>query len=378
MKYLTEFRDGEIARAQAREIHAMATRSWKIMEVCGGQTHSIIKNGIDQMLPAGIEMIHGPGCPVCVTPLELIDKALAIAAQPGVIFCSFGDMLRVPGTEGDLFQVKGQGGDVRVVYSPLDALELAVRNPDKQVVFFGVGFETTAPANAMSVHQARRRGLKNFSLLVSHVLVPPAIAAIMSSPDNNVQAFLAAGHVCSVMGYWEYPPLAEKYGIPIVVTGFEPLDLLDGIRRAVRQLESGRHEVENAYDRVVTFRGNEPAQRLLAEVFEVTDRAWRGIGVIPKSGWRLNADYRGFDAEERFKTSGIRTQESPLCRSGDVLRGAIKPAQCPAFGRECTPRHPLGATMVSSEGACAAYYNYGRFLPAEELASAGKAVAGRS
>jgi hydrogenase expression/formation protein HypD len=374
MKYLTEFRNGEIARAQAREIHALVTRPWKIMEVCGGQTHSIIRNGIDQMLPAGIEMIHGPGCPVCVTPLELIDKALAIAAQPGVVFCSFGDMLRVPGTEGDLFQVKGRGGDVRVVYSPLDALELAARHPDKQVVFFGVGFETTAPANAMSVHQARRRGLKNFSLLVSHVLVPPAIEAIMNSPGNEVQAFLAAGHVCSVMGYWEYPPLAEKYGIPIVVTGFEPLDLLDGIRRAVRQLEAGRHEAENAYDRVVTFRGNVPAQRLLAEVFEVTDRAWRGIGVIPKSGWRLNAAYREFDAEERFRIGGIHTRESPLCRSGDVLRGAIKPAQCPAFGKECTPRHPLGATMVSSEGACAAYYNYGRFLPADELASAGKAM----
>ena len=374
MKYLTEFRNGEIARTLAREIHALATRPWKIMEVCGGQTHSIIKNGIDQMLPAQIEMVHGPGCPVCVTPLELIDKALAIAAQPGVIFCSFGDMLRVPGSEGDLFQVKGRGGDVRVVYSPLDALELAVRNPDKQVIFFGVGFETTAPTNAMSVHQARRRGIGNFSLLVSHVLVPPAIEAIMSSPGNEVQAFLAAGHVCSVMGYWQYPPLAGKYGIPIVVTGFEPLDLLDGIHRAVRQLETGRHEVENAYDRVVTYRGNEAAQRLLAEVFEVTDRAWRGIGVIPKSGWRLNADYHDFDAEDRFRITGIHTQESPLCRSGDVLRGAIKPAQCPAFGKECSPRHPLGATMVSSEGACAAYYNYGRFLPAEELASAGKAM----
>ena len=292
MKYLTEFRNGEIAQRMAREIHQVATRPWKIMEVCGGQTHSIIKNGIDQMLPAGIEMIHGPGCPVCVTPLELIDKALAIAAQPGVIFCSFGDMLRVPGTEGDLFQVKGAGGDVRVVYSPLDAVELAAKNPDKQVVFFGVGFETTAPANAMSVHVAKRRGLKNFSLLVSHVLVPPAIEAIMSSPGNQVQGFLLAGHVCSVMGYWEYPPLAEKYKIPLVVTGFEPLDLLDGIRRAVMQLEAGRHEVENAYERIVTFEGNQAAQKLLAEVFEVTDRAWRGIGVIPKSGWRLSEAYR--------------------------------------------------------------------------------------
>jgi hydrogenase expression/formation protein HypD len=376
MKYLTEFRNGEIARAMAREIHQATTRSWKIMEVCGGQTHSIIKNGIDQMLPTNVEMIHGPGCPVCVTPLELIDKALVIAAQPGVIFCSFGDMLRVPGTEGDLFQVKGRGGDVRIVYSPLDAVDLAVKNPDKQVVFFGVGFETTAPANAMSVHLARRRGLTNFSILVSHVLVPPAIDAILSAPGNQIDAFLAAGHVCSVMGYWEYPPLAEKFRVPIVVTGFEPLDLLDGIRRAVLQLESGRHEVENAYSRVVTYEGNRAAQKLLSEVFEVTDRAWRGIGVIPQSGWRLNKDYRDYDAELRFHITGIKTVESPLCHSGEVLRGAIKPAQCPAFGKECTPRHPLGATMVSSEGACAAYYNYGRFLSAEELATAGSGLTG--
>jgi hydrogenase expression/formation protein HypD len=373
MKYLTEFRNGEIAQRMAREIHQLTTRPWKIMEVCGGQTHSIIKNGIDQMLPEGIEMVHGPGCPVCVTPLELIDKALAIAAQPGVIFCSFGDMLRVPGTEADLFQVKGRGGDVRVVYSPLDAVELAVKNPDRQVVFFGVGFETTGPANAMTVHVAKRRGLKNFSLLVSHVLVPPAIEAIMSSPDNQVQAFLAAGHVCSVMGYWEYPPLVEKFRIPIVVTGFEPLDLLEGIRRAVIQLESGRHELENAYARIVRYEGNIPAQELLAEVFEVTDRAWRGIGVIPRSGWRLSPAYREFDAEERFHITGIHTEESKLCRSGDVLRGLIKPAECGAFGKECTPRHPLGATMVSSEGACAAYYNYGRLISAEELAGAGAA-----
>jgi hydrogenase expression/formation protein HypD len=374
MKYLTEFRNGEIAQRMAREIRSIATRPWKIMEVCGGQTHSIIRNGIDQMLPAGIEMIHGPGCPVCVTPLELIDKALAIAAQSGVIFCSYGDMLRVPGTEGDLFQVKSAGGDVRVVYSPLDAVELAVKNPEKQVVFFAVVFETTAPADALSVHVAKRRGLKNFSLLVSHVLVPPAIAAILQSPGNQVQAFLAAGHVCTVMGYWEYPPLAARFKVPIVVTGFEPLDLLDGIRRTVVQLEAGRHEAENAYERVVTFEGNRAAQRLLAEVFDVTDRAWRGIGVIPDSGWRLNQAYREFDAEERFQISGIHTQESPLCHSGEVLRGAIKPAECPAFGKECTPRHPLGATMVSSEGACAAYYNYGRFLSAEELASAGSGL----
>ena len=375
MKYLSEFRNGEIAQRMAREIRQVATQPWKIMEICGGQTHSIIRNGIDQMLPHGIEMIHGPGCPVCVTPLSLIDKALAIAAQPGVIFCSFGDMLRVPGTDADLFQIKGRGGDVRVVYSPLDAVELAVKNPDKQVVFFGVGFETTAPANAMSVHLARRRSIKNFSLLVSHVLVPPAIEAIMSSPENQVQAFLAAGHVCSVMGYWEYPSLADQFKSPIVVTGFEPLDLLDGIRRAVIQLEKGEHRVENAYERIVSYAGNLEAQQLLAEVFEVTDRAWRGIGVIPKSGWRLSDKYRAFDAEERFQISGIHTAESPLCRAGDVLRGAIKPAQCPAFGTDCTPRRPLGATMVSSEGACAAYFNYGRFLSAEELATAGAAHA---
>lgn len=376
MKYLTEFRNGEIAQRMAREIHVATTRPWKIMEVCGGQTHSIIKNGIDQMLPPGIEMVHGPGCPVCVTPLELIDKALAIAAQPGVIFCSFGDMLRVPGTEGDLFQVKGRGGDVRVVYSPLDAVDLAEKNPEKQIVFFGVGFETTAPANAMSVYVARRRGLKNFSLLVSHVLVPPAIEAILSTPGHSIDAFLAAGHVCSVMGYWEYPSLADKFHVPIVVTGFEPLDLLDGIRRAVLQLERGEARVENAYERIVSFAGNFEAQQLLARVFEITNRAWRGIGVIPRSGWRLNADYREFDAELRFEMGGIHTEESALCCAGDVLRGALKPAQCQAFGRECTPRHPLGATMVSSEGACAAYYNYGRFLSAEELSNAGSALAG--
>jgi hydrogenase expression/formation protein HypD len=293
-----------------------------------------------------------------------------------VIFCSFGDMLRVPGTDCDLFQIKGNGGDVRVVYSPLDAVELAVKNPDREVVFFGVGFETTAPANAMSVHLAKRRGLRNFSLLVSHVLVPPAIEAILSAPGHSIDGFLLAGHVCSVMGYWEYPPIAERYRVPLVVTGFEPLDLLEGIRRTVIQLEAGRHEVENAYERMVTFKGNEAAQKLLAEVFEVTDRAWRGIGVIPNSGWKLRAAYRDYDAEERFHISGIRTVESPLCRSGDVLRGILKPADCPAFGKECTPRHPLGATMVSTEGACAAYYNYGRFISAEELASAGTGLSG--
>src|SRR6185437_12438742 len=333
MKYLNEFRNGEIAQRMAREIHQAVTRPWKIMEVCGGQTHSIIKNGIDQMLPAGLEMVHGPGCPVCVTPLEMIDKALAIAAQPGVIFCSFGDMLRVPGSSQDLFGIKSAGGDVRVVYSPLDALNLAKENPDRQVVFFGIGFETTAPANAMTVYQAKRLGVRNFSLLVSHVLVPPAIAAIMESPTCRVQAFLAAGHVCSVMGTAEYPPLAEKYRVPIVVTGFEPLDILEGIRRTVVQLESGRHELDNAYPRAVRAEGNVPAMAMLRDVFEVTDRTWRGIGMIPKSGWKLSSRYAAFDAEERFDVAGIHTDESPLCRSGEVLQGLIKPHECAAFGK---------------------------------------------
>ena len=297
-----------------------------------------------------------------MTPLEVIDKALAIAAMPGVMFCSFGDMLRVPGSRRDLLAVKGQGGDVRVVYSPLDALELARRDPDRQVVFFGIGFETTAPANAMAVHLARSEGLTNFSMLVSHVLVPPAIAAIMESPRNRVQAFLAAGHVCSVMGYWQYPPLAERYRVPIVVTGFEPLDVLEGIRRAVQQLENGQAFVENAYARVVTREGNRHAQALLEQVFEPTDRNWRGIGAIPASGWRLSPAYRAYDAEARFDVGTIATRESGLCRAGEVLQGAIKPHQCEAFGKECTPRTPLGATMVSGEGACAAYYNYGRLM----------------
>lgn len=362
MKYLTEFRDGALARKLAAEIRAITTRPWAIMEVCGGQTHSIIRNGIDQLLPPEIELIHGPGCPVCVTPLEVIDKALAIAARPDVIFCSFGDMLRVPGSGKDLFRIKSEGGDVRIIYSPLDAVAIARDNPDKQVVFFGIGFETTAPANAMAVHQASQQRLRNFSMLVSHVLVPPAIEAIMTAPGNRVQAFLAAGHVCSVMGTWQYPPLAERFHCPIVVTGFEPLDVLDGIRRTVKQLEAGEAFVENAYARAVTAEGNKPAQALLAEVFDVTDRAWRGIGVIPQSGWRLSAAYRAFDAELRFNVSDIHTHESALCHAGEVLQGKLKPHQCPAFGKECTPRTPLGATMVSSEGACAAYFNYGRAL----------------
>ena len=317
--------------------------------------------GIDQLLPEKIELIHGPGCPVCVTPLELIDKALAIAEKPNVIFCSFGDMLRVPGSEKDLFRIKSEGGDIRTVYSPLDALKFAKDNPEKQVVFFGVGFETTAPANAMAVFQAKKQNLKNFSMLVSHVLVPPAIAAIMESPTNRVQGFLAAGHVCSVMGYAEYPPLVEKYKVPIVVTGFEPIDVLEGIRRVVIQLEAGETKIENAYERIVTFEGNLPAQKMLSDVFETRDRAWRGIGVIPNSGWSLSENFRDFDAEYKFDVTGIETHESKLCHAGEVLQGTIKPHECPAFSKECTPRKPLGATMVSSEGACAAYYNYGRF-----------------
>ena len=362
MKHLTEYRDAEHARRLVAEIARVVTRPWAIMEVCGGQTHSIIRNGIDQVLPPEVELIHGPGCPVCVTPLEVIDRALAIAADPRVIFCSFGDMLRVPGSRENLFAVKGRGGDVRVVYSPLDAVKLARQHPDREVVFLAIGFETTAPANAMAVKLATQEGLHNFSMLVSHVLVPPAIEAIMRSPGNRVQAFLAAGHVCSVMGTWQYPPLADCFRVPIVITGFEPLDLLDGIRRTVIQLEQGRHEVENAYARVVNERGNEPAQAVINEVFTPHDRAWRGIGTIPDSGWSLSAAYRGFDAEERFAVAGITTTESPLCKSGEVLKGTLKPNQCPAFGKECTPRRPLGATMVSGEGACAAYYNAGRFL----------------
>ena len=297
MKYLNEFRDGDIAQKLAAEIKHLTTRHWAIMEVCGGQTHSIIRNGIDQLLPPEIELIHGPGCPVCVTPLEMIDKAMAIAALPNVIFCSFGDMVRVPGSSKDLFSIKSEGGDVRIVYSPLDAVKIARENPAKQVVFFGIGFETTAPANGMAVFVAKQQRLKNFSMLVSHVLVPPAIQAIMTSPTNRVQAFLAAGHVCSVMGYWQYPPLAERFHVPIVVTGFEPLDVLEGIRRTVKQLESGEAFVDNAYQRAVTLEGNKPAQKLLGDVFEVNDRAWRGIGVIPQSGWRLSQAYRDYDAD---------------------------------------------------------------------------------
>ncbi|MFB7917167.1 hydrogenase formation protein HypD [Streptomyces sp. NPDC056061] len=360
MKYIEEFHDPRLARRLLDDIHSTVTRRWALMEVCGGQTHSIIRHGIDQLLPDEVELIHGPGCPVCVTPLEAIDKAMRIAARPEVIFCSFGDMLRVPGTDRDLFQVKSEGGDVRVVYSPLDAVRIARDNPHREVVFFGIGFETTAPANAMTVHQASRLGIRNFSLLVSHVRVPPAIEAIMRAPGCRVQAFLAAGHVCSVMGTHEYPPLAERFRVPIVITGFEPLDILEGIRRAVRQLEHGRHVVENAYPRVVRPQGNPVARAMLDDVFETTDRVWRGIGVIPGSGWRLSERYRAYDAEARFAVESVRAEEPALCRSGDILQGLLKPTDCEAFGTACTPRNPLGATMVSGEGTCAAYFRYRR------------------
>jgi hydrogenase expression/formation protein HypD len=357
---LDEFGDAELAGRLLEDIAATTTQPWALMEVCGGQTHTIIRNGIDQLLPDEIELIHGPGCPVCVTPLETIDRALAIAARPEVIFCSFGDMVRVPGSADDLFRIKSRGADVRIVYSPLDAVRIASQNPDKQVVFFGVGFETTAPANAMTVKLAKQQAISNFSLLVSHVLVPPAIRAIMDSPSCRVQGFLAAGHVCTVMGLGQYGPLVEQYGVPIVATGFEPLDVLEGIRRVVTQLEQGRAELDNAYPRAVHPEGNPVAQQVVNEVFETCDRAWRGIGMIPQSGWRLNADYADYDAEKRFEVLGITATESPLCRSGEVLQGLLKPNQCSAFGKQCTPRSPLGAPMVSSEGACAAYYQFRR------------------
>lgn len=364
MRYIEEYRDTEAVQRFAEWIRRMTTRPWTIMEVCGGQTHAIVKFGIDHLLPPEITLVHGPGCPVCVTPVEIIDKAIEIASQPGVIFCSFGDMLRVPGTTKDLFQVKAEGGDVRVVYSPLDALALARTHPDREVVFFAVGFETTAPANAMAVYQARQEGLKNFSLLVSHVLVPPAIEAILSSPSNRVQGFLAAGHVCTVMGYEEYEPIARKYNVPIVVTGFEPLDILQGILMVVTQLEQGRAEVENQYTRSVRREGNPLAQRLIRQVFEVVPRKWRGIGSINRSGLGLRAEYAEYDAEEKFGVTTMHREEESECISGLILQGIKKPYECPAFGTRCTPEHPLGATMVSSEGACSAYYLYRQRNPA--------------
>jgi len=361
MRYLDEFRDADLVKKVLHQIHEKTTHSWVIMEICGGQTHSIMQHGIDQLLPAQIELVHGPGCPVCVTSLELIDKALAIASRPEVIFCSFGDMLRVPGSTTDLLTIKSRGGKVRIVYSPLDAVKIARENPDKEVVFFAIGFETTAPVNAASISYAKALGLKNFSLLVSQVTVPAAMKAILGSPNNRVQGFLAAGHVCSVMGYHQYHTIVDQYKVPIVVTGFEPLDLLHGILMTVEQLENGDYKAENAYTRVVTEQGNPTAQKMIDETFEVCDRNWRGIGMIPQSGLRLKDNLAFYDAELRFDVSNIVTKESDICLSGQVLQGIIKPINCPAFGRECTPETPLGATMVSSEGACAAYYRYRNF-----------------
>jgi hydrogenase expression/formation protein HypD len=360
MKYLSEYRDGVIGRALADRIHATATKRWMIMELCGGQTHTIVRQGIDELLEGVVEMIHGPGCPVCVTPLEQIDRAVHLASRPDVILTSFGDMLRVPGSECDLLQVRARGGSIRVVYSPLDAVKLAIANPDKQVVFFAVGFETTAPANAMALWRAVQLGVSNFSMLVSHVTVPPAMLAILDAPDNHVQAFLAAGHVCTVMGWEEYEPIAAKYHVPIVVTGFEPVDILEGIWFAVRQLEAGEARVENQYVRSVRRDGNIPARTLVSKVFRIADRKWRGIGEIPASGLAIREEFADFDAERRFSLEDLATNEPAECRSGDVLRGRIKPNECPMFGTACVPDHPMGAPMVSSEGACAAYFNYGR------------------
>jgi hydrogenase expression/formation protein HypD len=359
MKHLTEYRDVGLVQGILEEIRRTVTRPWTLMEICGGQTHSIMRSGLHQLLPPEIELVHGPGCPVCVTSLELVDKALAIASQPGVIFTSYGDMLRVPGSTRDLFAVRAAGGDIRVVYSPLDAVRIARQNPEKQIVFFAIGFETTAPANAMSVLQANSLGLTNYCALVSHVRVPPAMHAILSSPHNRVQGFLAAGHVCAVMGYWEYLPIASQYQIPIVVTGFEPVDILQGILMTVRQLEQGSYQVENAYQRIVSQEGNRPAQDVIRQVFRDCDRKWRGIGLIPNSGWCLRPEFAGFDAEQRYPVAAIQPQESALCIAGQILQGLKKPHECQAFGNPCNPENPLGATMVSSEGACAAYYHYG-------------------
>ncbi|MHB1424580.1 MAG: hydrogenase formation protein HypD [Gemmataceae bacterium] len=362
MKYVDEYRNGDAARQLADAIARTVTRPWTIMEVCGGQTHTIVKYGIDRVLPPQVELVHGPGCPVCVTSLETIDRAHAIAALPEVTFCSFGDMLRVPGSRGDLLQLKAQGSDVRVIYSPLDAVNLAAANPTRQVVFFAIGFETTAPPNGMAVWTARKRRLTNFSVLVSHVLVPPMIEALLEAPDNRVQAILGPGHVCTVMGCGEYEPLARRYGVPIVVTGFELLDLLEGVLRTVQQLEAGRAEVENQYARAVRPEGNPASRQLIDDVFEVCDRKWRGIGLVPRSGFKLRSEYRDYDAERIFAVDNIQTQESSVCISGQVLKGLRKPHDCPAFGKQCTPQMPLGTTMVSAEGACAAYFAYGRHL----------------
>jgi hydrogenase expression/formation protein HypD len=360
VKWVEEFRERAAVEKVAAAIHQTVTRPWSIMEVCGGQTHAIVRFGLDELLPSYVRLIHGPGCPVCVTPLEQIDRALAIAARPSVVFCSFGDMLRVPGSHGDLLSLKARGADVRVMYSPLDAVALAERRPDREIVFFAVGFETTAPANAMAVHEAARRGIENFSMLVSHVLVPPALEAILSAPDSQVDAFLAAGHVCTIMGTSEYEPIVERHRVPIVVTGFEPLDILEGILLCVAQLERGEARVENQYARSVRAGGNPSALAMIREVFTVGARKWRGVGEIERGGLVLAPAYARFDAEARFDVEWVRADEPRDCISGLVLQGKAKPTECVAFGRRCTPETPLGATMVSSEGACAAYFRYRR------------------
>ena len=360
MKYMDEYRDAKASREFAAAIGRLVTKPWTLMEICGGQTHAIVRYGIDELLPKSLTLVHGPGCPVCVTPVELIDKAVAVSLRPEVILTSFGDMLRVPGSHGSLLSAKARGADVRTVYSPMNALELARANPARQVVFFAVGFETTAPATAMAVHKARADAVPNFSMLVSHVLVPPAMEALLSSPGCKVQGFLAAGHVCTVMGTTEYDPIAERYRVPIVVTGFEPVDILQGVFLCVKQLEEGRHEVENQYARSVRRGGNEPAIKLIREVFEVRARKWRGLGEIPASGLGLKGPYAELDAERRFGLEAMSAPEDPECISGLVLQGLKKPHECSAFGRRCTPESPLGAPMVSSEGACAAYYLYRR------------------
>jgi hydrogenase expression/formation protein HypD len=376
MKYIDEYRNARLAQSVVQEIQRIQTKTWVIMEVCGGQTHSIVKHGIDRLLPEGIELVHGPGCPVCVTPLETIDKAHAIAGRPDVIFCSFGDMLRVPGSDGDLFTLKSRGADVRVVYSPLDCLKIAKANPGKKIVFFAVGFETTAPANAMLVHRAKLEDIKNVSILVSHSLVPPSMTYILQSPQNRVQGFLGPGHVCTIMGYREYEPISARYQVPIVITGFEPLDLLQGTLMTVRQLELGTAITENQYSRVLGRDGNPAARKLVNSVFEVSDRKWRGVGWIPKSGFKLRWEYRDHDAEHLFEVKEIDTKEPAICISGQILKGIKKPHDCPAFGTQCTPLTPLGATMVSAEGACAAYYAYGRHLDKQkaELVTLGGAA----
>ena len=362
MKYLTEYRNPELALKVLEEIKKTVTKPWKIMEVCGGQTHSLVKNGILSVLPKEITMVHGPGCPVCVTPLHLIDKAIYLAEEKGVVLCSFGDMIRVPGSKKSILEAKAQGADIRILYSPLEAVNIAKDNPDKEIVFFAVGFETTAPANALSVIHAEKLGITNYSILTSHVIVPPAIENVMEDVDSHIDGFLAAGHVCTIMGYWEYYPLVEKFKVPIVVTGFEPLDILQGILMTIQQLEEGRFEVENQYSRIVTEEGNESAQDIIAKVFEITDRVWRGMENIPMSGYGVKQEYVTFDAMQKFDVNIKEAEENQACLAGDIMKGIIKPIQCPEFGKTCTPQFPLGAPMVSSEGACAAYYHFSDFV----------------